>query len=269
MSRGTGPELPVVDAGLAARLGGTGTPVQWELLTSPEVPGVVAATGAAIVPVGATEQHGPHLGLNVDAAIAHHVALGVSALTGVPVVPPVVYGVSGSHGGLPGTLTVRPETMVMLLEDVLESLYANGVRQFVLLNAHTWNAGPMEVAADKLRVRHDDVRVRCIFYVTAYPGSQVDGRVTYGRGLMHANYFETSLMLHIDPQVVHMDRAVSLEDRDTFWDYRTDQVSASGVWGRDVEQATAEHGAAEAERCIRTTAEVVAAAVAEPWPTPR
>jgi creatinine amidohydrolase len=260
---------PEVPPEVAARLGGSGDPVRWERLTAPESAALVARTNAVVIPVGATEQHGPHLGLGVDAEIAHHIALGVSALTGIPVVPPLVYGVSGSHGALPGTLTLRPETMIAVLEDIIDSLYRLGLRQFVLLNSHTWNAGPMEVAADKLRVRYSDARVRSIFYVTMYPGSEVDGRVTYGRGLMHANFFETSLMLHIDPGIVHMDRAVSLEDRDTFWDYRTDQVSRSGVWGRDVEQATASRGRAEAARCILTTAEAVAAAVAEPWPEPR
>lgn len=260
---------PQVDAELAAELGGSGKPVQWERLTSPEVAELVATMDAAIIGVGATEQHGPHLGMCVDAEIVQHVTLGVSALTGIPVVPTLVYGVSGSHGAFPGTLTLRPETLVAVLEDIIDSLYASGVRQFILVNAHTWNAGPMAVAEDKLRMKYPDVRVRYIFYVTMYPGAEVDGRVTYGRGLMHANYFETSLMLHIDPDVVHMDRAVSLEDRDTFWDYRTDQVSASGVWGRDVEQATGENGASEVARCIRTTALAVAKAVAEPWPQPR
>jgi creatinine amidohydrolase len=260
---------PLVSAELAAELGGSGTPVQWERLTAPESAELLEGVDAVLIPLGATEQHGPHLGLCVDGEIAHHVCLGVSALTGVPVVPPLVYGVSGSHGALPGTLTLRPETMIAMLEDITGSLYALGVRQFVFVNAHTWNAGPMEVVADKLRVEYDDVRVRCLFYVTCYPGPEVDGRVTYGRGLMHANYFETSLMLHIDPEVVHMQRAESLEDRDTFWDYRTDQVSRSGVWGRDVEEATAENGEREMERCIRTTARAVAAAVAEPWPVPR
>jgi creatinine amidohydrolase len=261
--------MPEVSADLAVELGGSGTPVPWDRLTAPETAALVDTVDAAIIPVGATEQHGPHLGLCVDAEIAQHIALGVSALTGVPVVPPLAYGVSGSHGALPGTLTLRPETLIAMLADIIDSLYRLGVRQFILLNSHTWNAGPMEVAADKLRVRYSDARVRCLFYVTMYPGSEVDGRVTYGRGLMHANYFETSLMLHIDPDVVHMDRAESLEDRDTFWDYRTDQVSRSGVWGRDVEQATADNGRAEVTRCIETTARAVAAAVAEPWPQPR
>ncbi|MDI9913997.1 creatininase family protein [Rhodococcus sp. IEGM 1379] len=260
---------PLVEPELVTQYGGSGKPVQWERLTAPECAHVVERTDAVLIPLGATEQHGPHLGLCVDGEIAHHVCLGVSALTGVPVVPPLVYGVSGSHGNLPGTLTLRPETMISVLEDIVDSLYSLGVRQFVFVNAHTWNAGPMEVAADKLRVKYSDARVRCIFYVTMYPGPEVDGKVTYGRGLMHANYFETSLMLHIDPEVVHMDRAESLEDRDTFWDYRTDQVSKSGVWGREVELATAENGEREMARCIRTTAKAVFDAVAEPWPQPR
>ena len=56
--------------------------------------------------------------------------------------------------------------------------------------------------------------------------------------------------------------------RDSFWDYRTDQVSPSGVWGRDIEQATAANGQRETARLIATTARAVAAGVAEPWPAP-
>jgi creatinine amidohydrolase len=263
------PKVAEVSGQLAAELGGSGQPVRWERLTAPETSALLTRTDAVIIPVGATEQHGQHMALCVDTTIVEYVALGVSALTGVPVVPPLSYGVSSSHGDLPGTIAVRPETMIMLVEDVVGSLYARGVRQFVLLNGHTWNGGALDVSAEKLRVRFDDARVRYLAYVTMYPGSEVDGHVTSGRGLMHANHFETSLMLHIDPDAVHMDRAVSLTDADSFWDYRTDQVSRSGVWGRDIEQATAEHGAAEAARCVETTARAVAAAVREAWPKPR
>lgn len=260
---------PDVSVELAAELGGSGSPVRWERLTAPETADLVSEMDAVIVPVGATEQHGRHMALCVDTELAQHVALGVSALTGVPVVPPLAFGVSASHGRLPGTIALRPETMIMVVEDVVASLYACGIRQFLFLNGHTWNGGALDVSAEKLRVRYDDARVRYLAYVTMYPGSEVDGRVTYGRGLMHANFFETSLMLHVDPDAVHMDRVVSLTDTDSFWDYRTDQVSRSGVWGREIDQATAAHGSAEMARCIETTARAVAAAVREPWPRPR
>lgn len=253
---------------LARELGGTGTPVAWEELTWPEAQTTVDATNAVIIPVGAIEQHGPHLPLAVDTLICAAVARDVSAVTGVPVVPPLSYGVSASHGDFGGTVSLRPETLIAVVEDVIDSLYARGVRQFVLLNGHIWNSGSLDVSAEKLRVRHRDARVRALAYVTMYPGPEVDGHVYFGRGLMHANYFETSVMLFLRPDLVRMEHATSHVDIDSFWDYRMDQVSDTGVWGRDVTDANAEHGRAEYERCVATTARAVAAAVREPWPDP-
>ncbi|MDR1824458.1 MAG: creatininase family protein [Bifidobacteriaceae bacterium] len=253
-------------AELAAELGGPGQPIQWDELPWPAVPALMAATHAALIPVGATEQHGPHLPLNVDSVITREIALAVSATTGIPVVPTVEYGVSGSHGDFPGTLTLQPETMIMVMADLTESLYRSGVRQYIFLNGHIWNNASLDVTAEKLRSRHDDVRVRSIGYVTMYPGAEVDGHVRYGRALMHANYFETSVMLYLRPDLVDMTRAVSQPDTDSFWDYRMDQVSGSGVWGNDVAEANAAHGQAEFARCVTTTARALAAAIREPQP---
>jgi creatinine amidohydrolase len=251
---------------LAAELGGTGTPVRWEEMTWYEARDAAAALNAVIIPVGATEQHGPHLPLAVDTLIGNAVALGVSAVTGVPVIPPLSYGVSASHGDFGGTISLRPETMIRVVEDIIDSLYERGIRQFILLNGHIWNNGTLDVSAEKLRVRHRDARVRALGYVTMYPGPEVDGHVRYGRALMHANYFETSVMLHLYPKLVRMERATSHRDVDSFWDYRMDQVSTTGVWGRDVAESNAAHGSAEFESCVTTTARAVAAAVRESWP---
>ncbi|MFG2171890.1 creatininase family protein [Streptomyces niveus] len=255
-------------APLAAELGGTGFPVLWEELTWEEAESTAASLNAVIIPVGATEQHGPHLPLAVDTLICEEVARGVSALTGVPVVPPLSFGVSASHGAFGGTVALRPETMIAVVEDVIDSLHASGIRQFILLNGHIWNNGALDVSAEKLRVRHRDARVRALGYVTMYPGPEVDGHVRYGRALMHANFFETSVMLHLRPELVRMEKATSHIDVDSFWDYRMDQVSETGVWGRDVADARADHGGAEFDRCLLTTARAVAAAVREPWPDP-
>jgi creatinine amidohydrolase len=241
-------------------------PVHWENLTWQEATG---AGDAVIIPVGAVEQHGPHLPLAVDAIIGEAVAHAVSAETGIPVVPTLTYGVSGSHGDFGGTIALRPETLIAVVQDVIDSLHDSGIRQFILLNGHIWNNGSLDVSAEKLRVRHRDSRVRAIGYVTMYPGPEVDGHVTYGRGLMHANFFETSVMLHLRPELVRMEKATSHRDVDSFWDYRMDQVSETGVWGRDVHEANPEHGKAEFERCVATTARAVAAAVREPWPDPK
>ena len=248
-------------------LGGNGRPVRWDEMTWPEAGETIARTNTVIIPVGAVEQHGPHLPLNVDTVICQAVAEEVSALTGIPVIPPITYGVSGSHGDFPGTVALRPETLIAMMEDVIDSLHVSGVRQFVLLNGHIWNNGALDVSAEKLRVRHQDSRIRAIGYVTMYPGPEVNGRVQFGRGLMHANFFETSVMLHLRPDLVRMERATSHVDVDSFWDYRMDQVSETGVWGREVAEANAEHGKSEFDRCVLTTARAVAAASREPWPS--
>ncbi|SDT33140.1 creatininase family protein [Actinoplanes derwentensis] len=242
-------------------------PQRWEEMTWQEAGEATERTDAVIIPVGAIEQHGPHLPLNVDTVICQAVAEEVSRITGVPTIPPLSYGVSGSHGDFAGTIALRPETLIAMVEDVIDSLHASGIRQFVLLNGHIWNNGALDVSAEKLRVRHKDSRIRAIGYVTMYPGPEVDGHVQYGRGLMHANFFETSVMLHLRPDLVRMDRATSHVDVDSFWDYRMDQVSETGVWGRDVATANPEHGKSEFERCVRTTANAVATAVREPWPS--
>jgi creatinine amidohydrolase len=259
---------PDVDPALADELGGSGQPVLWETLTSPEVGALATERRAAVVPFGAVEQHGPHMPLCVDWMIADHVARGVSALTGVPVVHPVTYGISASHGDFPGTLGVKAETFLAVVDDLCDWLYRSGVRDFVLLNGHAWNNSALQVAADKLRTRHDDVRVRALDYVDCYPPEEIDGRYTHGRLLAHANYFETSLMLWIAPELVHLDRAVEDGDWPSFWDYREDQVSESGVWGRDVPRATAENGEREARQCIETMARAVAAGLREPFGRP-
>jgi creatinine amidohydrolase len=253
---------------LAGELGGPGRPVRWEQLTWPEAAELTARQDAVIIPVGAVEQHGPHLPLSVDSLIGEEVAHAVSAATGVPVLPTLTYGVSGSHGDFAGTVALRPETMIAVVADLVDSLHERGVRQFILLNGHIWNSGSLDVSAEKLRVRYRDARVRALGYVTMYPGPEVDGHVIYGRGLMHANFFETSVMLHLHPELVRMDRATSHVDVDSFWDYRMDQVSNTGVWGRDVTDANAQHGAAEFARCVETTARAVAKAIREPWPDP-
>jgi creatinine amidohydrolase len=95
-----------------------------------------------------------------------------------------------------------------------------------------------------------------------------DGRYTYRRLLAHADYFETPCMLYVNPDLVRMDHATPKQDFDSFWDYRTDQVSASGIWGRDIPEANAENGEHEITRCVGTMACAVAAGIKEPFPRP-
>jgi creatinine amidohydrolase len=82
-----------------------GKPVLWEELSWKDVEKLTKTMNMAIMPTAACEQHGPHLPLSVDAIDCYEVAKRVSAATGVPVVPPLIYGCSQSHGDFPGTLS--------------------------------------------------------------------------------------------------------------------------------------------------------------------
>jgi len=152
------------------------------------------------------------------------------------------------------------------MRDVCDWLYRAGIRQFILLNGHAWNTAPLQVTADEVRTRYDDVRVRALDYTESYPADEVDTHASHGRLLSHAGYFETSCMLYVAPELIHLERAVSEGDWPTFWDYRMDQVSGSGVWGRDSSAANAEIGEREMKRCIETTARAIIDGVAEPFP---
>ena len=103
------------------------TPVLWEWLTWEEV-GALRRTGMdmAILPVGSTEQHGPHLSLNVDTVSADAVARAVSGLTGVPVLPALPYGAAWGHTSKwPGTLSLSPATVTSTVVEIGEWLLSN------------------------------------------------------------------------------------------------------------------------------------------------
>jgi len=205
------------------------SPVLWEELTYEEIKELVNKVNLVIVPVGSTEQHGPHLPLNVDAYITYEIAKAVSAKTGVPVVPLISYGSSLTHKSFPGTLTIKPETLLSIILDVCRSLKANGFTKILLLNGHVPNEWVLKTAMDILRAEHDDLRVKVMSYFSC--SNEVYMEMIKDQG-DHANYFETSLMLYLRPELVKPTKIVDEPSRPLPFDYRYDQRSSSGVWGR-------------------------------------
>ncbi|MBI2868069.1 MAG: creatininase family protein [Chloroflexi bacterium] len=221
-----------------------GKPILWEELTWPEAERIARKRRLALIPCGATEQHGPHLPLAVDWMCTYEVACRASAATGVPVVHPLVFGLSAGHGSFPGTIGLRPQTMLALLEDLSDSLYRSGIRDFVFLNGHAWNSGPLISIRELLQTRYADVRIRLINWweLVVSPELKSTADAPEGGRLVHANFGETSTMLALRPDLVRMSRAVNQDDHNYFWDYRADQVTATGVVGRKATAATAEAG---------------------------
>ena len=220
-------------------------PILWEELSSKALEELTNnGMNMVIVPVGACEQHGPHLPLAVDTMDCYEIAKRVSARTGVPVVPPLMYGCSQSHGDFAGTLSIRPETMIRMLSDIVEWLYKSKIRKVLFLNGHMWNWGPLYSARENIHYDFPDMQVRVLDWWATTPQIMKESArdCPVLPSYVHANIGETSCMLAVRPDLVDLKKAVDQNDIKTFFEYRMDQYSKSGVVGREVTKSTAEFG---------------------------
>lgn len=235
-------------------------PLRWADRTWEELPGDLAAVAdAAILPVGATEQHGPHLGCGMDFVLAEALAEAISAATQVPVLPTIPYGCSLGHSNRwPGTLTLEPLLMTQLVVQVGASTYRSGVRRLFLLNAHVTNAAPLRCALEILRAAHDDLMVALVNSATV--SERVRAAHFADADDWHANSAETSLMLALAPALVRPDRIAQADDPDRtgglVFAHPVNRTSLNGVTGRPSESS-----AAEGERLFAWMVEDLAALV--------
>ena len=163
----------------------------------------------AVLPVGAIEQHGPHLPLSVDTAIVNGLVAATIAL--IPSDCPAIFlptqsvGKSNEHAAWPGTLTHSAQTLMAMWSEIGASVAAAGVRKLVMLNAHGGQIAVMDIVARDLRVRHNMIAVAANWFAMGLPqGVLTDGEALHG---IHAGDMETSLMLALHPQLVRMDHA--------------------------------------------------------------
>ena len=223
---------------------GKGNPILWEELTWKDIDRLTKTMKMAIIPTAACEQHGPHLPLAVDTIDCYEVGKRVSAKTGVPVVPPLTYGCSQSHGNFPGTLSLRPDTMMKVISEIAEWLYKSRIRKILILNGHMWNWGPIYSARENLRYDFPELQVRVLNWweITPATMSKLVEDCPVFPSYIHANISETSCVLAARPDLVDMQKVVDEYDYETFFEYRMDQYSKSGVVGRGATKATAELG---------------------------
>ncbi|MET7680499.1 mycofactocin biosynthesis peptidyl-dipeptidase MftE [Streptomyces sp. NPDC005423] len=163
----------------------------------------VPVGGPVLVPVGSTEQHGPHLPLDTDSVIARAVAQrAASALPSGPagpalVAPVLAYGASGEHAGFPGTVSIGHEALGAVVVELVRSLSLWAGR-VVLVNGHGGNTATLDTVVPRLRAEG---------HAVAWTGCGVPG------GDAHAGRAETSLMLHLAPDTVRMEHAVAGDTR--------------------------------------------------------
>lgn len=164
-----------------------------------------------VLPVGAIEQHGPHLPVYVDACLNHELL--TRALKQAPEELPLTalpmqhVGKSDEHISFPGTLTLSAETLTRLLIEIGQSVHRAGLRRLILLNSHGGQPQVLDIVARTLRVTAGMFVVNAAWSKLATglpPGLFSDRERTHG---IHGGEIETSLMLHLRPDLVDMSKA--------------------------------------------------------------
>ena len=210
-------------------------PLDWSQLTWPEIAALPAkGMDSVLLPCGATEQHGPHLGTGMDTALAADVCAAVSAATGVPVLPPLAYGCSLGHSHRwPGTLALSPQTLIALVTDLGDWLYHAGFRRLFLVNSHVTNAAPLRCALEVLRARHDGFMIALLNTAEASP--RVRTAFFADAADWHANQAETALMLARAPALVRPALLATSDDPDRtaglVFAHPVNRTSLNGVTG--------------------------------------
>jgi len=245
----------------------------WSDLTSEEFSRLDRERLIAVLPVGATEQHGPHLPMSTDTAtIDGMVRATLPHLPGdLPVLflPTVAYGKSNEHSRYPGTLTVSATTLIALWKDIGACVAKAGVRKLVLYNSHGGQMSVMDIVARDLREEHGMMVVAANWYTLGLP----EGLFTAHEGKhgIHAGDLESSVMLHLAPNDVRPDQfrnfrsmTEDLAAENQFLSitpsgklgWQMHDINPAGAAG-DATRATAEKGAAVLDHVGRRFAELL------------
>jgi creatinine amidohydrolase len=180
---------------------------QWSEMTWQDFTGADTARWIAVLPLAATEQHGPHLPLGVDrfiaeAYLAHAVALVPDDLP-VTFLPVQAIGQSVEHLHYPGTLSLSAETVIRAWTEIGESVRRAGLRKLLMITSHGGNVAAMDIVARELRVRHEMFVLTCGWHRFGYPdGVFSTAEVRHG---IHAGAIETSIVQAARPDTVRAD----------------------------------------------------------------
>ena len=172
----------------------------------------LAAQTVAVLPVAAVEQHGPHLPLSVDADLLKGVMDAARPLlpADLPVLflPPQNIGFSVEHTAYPGTLSLSPATIIALWTELGACVARAGIQKLLLLNGHGGQVSVMDIVARELRVQHGLLVYSASWFSLPLPDAvNAEFSAQEHRFGIHAGQTETSMMLHLAPELVHMERA--------------------------------------------------------------
>jgi len=182
-------------------------------LTWPDVEEIVKKPHVVIVPTGSIEQHGLHLPLSVDYRCPEYVAEMAARKVmkehdiHVLVAPPVQYGeISLAIKGFPGCIGVYTDTAIKLFEDIARSLIVSGFKNIIYLNGHATNVASIVIGLRKVSYDYPEAGLYLVRWLAL--GTDVSTKIRKSEWGMHADELETAATLVIQPENVHMERAV-------------------------------------------------------------
>lgn len=252
----------------------------WCNLTPEDFDGLDAERVVALLPVGAIEQHGPHLPLGTDTFIAE--ALARAAMERVSdnllVMPTLSIGHSLEHLDQAGTLTIAAEPLLACWLEAGRGVARAGIRKLLILNAHGGNTPLVQLAALRLRQELGLLVARGNYFSFGYPPGLFDqDELRHG---FHGGEVETSLMLHLHPGLVRRERAPTVRslahrlgrehrqlgvEKPVGFGWMSRDLDASGISG-DAARADAERGAALFAYLTACLVELIGEQQAMPWP---
>lgn len=243
--------------------------IRWDNLCSPELKELAEVGAIVLVPLGSTEQHGPHLPVGCDAlmatAMSEKIAQELCSRGQVCIVAPTIAVANSTHHmSFSGSLTLKPSTYMLMLKDYCCSIAAHGFRKIVLVNGHGGNVAPTEAALIEI-----NETLGFPVYLTGYwkgdPTAQSDVLESQS-GMIHACEGETSLMLAIDEDLVdegyHSIKGnpgydFAPEDDDILHTFhRMESHTENGVMGNSY-LATKEKGEKMVDRMVRGMADIL------------
>jgi creatinine amidohydrolase/Fe(II)-dependent formamide hydrolase-like protein len=231
-----------------------------EELGWPDVEAYLRHDDRLILVVGSTEQHGRHMALGSDVWQPWEIARRVSERTEVLLAPAINYGMSLHHLGFAGSLSLRPQTVTSIIEDLLQSAYIHGFRRILILNGHGGNTAAIQVAMAEVLNELPGLWVKLHSWWQEPEVKAVLNAAFPDRPGGHADAGETSVVMAIRPDVVRLDRADHSPEAPNP-DFLTRQVFLErfphGVIGIDPRRASAEVGEHVLEAAAESYARVL------------
>jgi creatinine amidohydrolase len=185
-----------------------------EEMAWPEAQEALKSARLGLVPVGSLEQHGPHLGMASDAVQSYEFTKRVAEAVYPKAVMTacIAFGVSAHHMAFAGTVSIRPETLIALAEDIGLSLNRHGITHVLFVNGHGGNQSALGVATELLRFEHGVKAAHCLWPALGWvEGMQAASSTRVG----HACELEVSMAMHLSPRHVKADRLSEGEFIDT------------------------------------------------------